>query len=181
MRQAVDPLSVNYEPLQLNSCLKLSLFDSVCARSRDACCESTYEHDEAQPSHAELTHTGEGRVTLLDLSRTHLWKPLLHSVAAGSLKPSEHELVAQAYRHNFRFRFGEMVGVDRNRKLVMMAATYDEDNRLITRPGQRPRTPVERRSANHRKRAWLHWDAQAHWTASRLQKHLTSNSCPPSD
>jgi NADH:ubiquinone reductase (H+-translocating) len=82
-------------------------------------------------------HTGEGRVTLLDSSRTHLWKPLLHSVAAGSLKPSEHELdyLAQAYSHNFRFGFGEMVGIDRNRKLVMTAATYDEDNRLITPAG----------------------------------------------
>ena len=84
-----------------------------------------------------LHHTGEGRVTLLDLSPTHLWKPLLHSVAAGSLKPSEHELnyLAQAHWHNFRFRFGEMVGVDRNRKLVMTAPTYDEDNRLITPAG----------------------------------------------
>ncbi len=84
-----------------------------------------------------LHHTGQGRVTLLDLSRTHLWKPLLHSVAAGSLNPSEHELnyLGQAYWHNFRFRFGEMVGVDRNRKLVMVAATYDEDNRLITPAG----------------------------------------------
>ena len=82
-------------------------------------------------------HTKEGQVTLLDLSRTHLWKPLLHSVAAGSLKPSEHELdyLAQAHWHNFRFRFGEMVGVDRNRKLVMTAPTYDEDNRLITPAG----------------------------------------------
>jgi NADH dehydrogenase len=81
--------------------------------------------------------TGEGQVTLLDLSRTHLWKPLLHSVAAGSLKPSEHELdyLAQALWHNFRFRFGEMVGVDRNRKLVMTAPTYDEDDRLITPAG----------------------------------------------
>jgi NADH:ubiquinone reductase (H+-translocating) len=84
-----------------------------------------------------LRHTGEGRVTLLDLSRTHLWKPLLHSVAAGSLNPSVHELdyLAQAHWHNFRFRFGEMVGIDRSRKLVMTAPTYDEDNRLITPAG----------------------------------------------
>ncbi|MEJ0092037.1 MAG: NAD(P)/FAD-dependent oxidoreductase [Methylocella sp.] len=83
-----------------------------------------------------LHRTGAGRVTLLDRSRTHLWKPLLHSVAAGSMDPSEHELdyLAQAYWHNFRFRFGEMIGLDRARKLVMMAATYDEENRLITPP-----------------------------------------------
>jgi NADH dehydrogenase len=78
--------------------------------------------------------TKAGRVTLIDRSRTHLWKPLLHSVAAGSMDPSEHELdyLAQAYWHNFRYRFGDMVGIDRERKLVMMAPTYDEENRLIT-------------------------------------------------
>jgi NADH dehydrogenase len=83
-----------------------------------------------------LHRTGTGRVTLLDRARTHLWKPLLHSVAAGSMDPSEHELnyLAQAYWHHFRFRFGEMIGLDRDRKLVMMAATYDDENRLITPP-----------------------------------------------
>jgi NADH:ubiquinone reductase (H+-translocating) len=83
-----------------------------------------------------LHRTGTGRVTLLDRARTHLWKPLLHAVAAGSMDPSEHELdyLAQAYWHNFRFRFGEMVGLDRARKLVMMSATYDDENRLITPP-----------------------------------------------
>ena len=66
-------------------------------------------------------HMGEGRVTLLDLSRTHLWKPLLHSVAAGSLKPSEHELdyLAQALWHNFRFRFGEM----RDIRIILVEAS----------------------------------------------------------
>ncbi len=78
--------------------------------------------------------TKAGRVTLIDRVRTHLWKPLLHSVAAGSMDPSEHELdyLAQAYWHNFRYRFGEMIGIDRERKHVLMAPTYDEENRLIT-------------------------------------------------
>ena len=26
------------------------------------------------------------RITLVDRSRTHIWKPLLHSIAAGSLR-----------------------------------------------------------------------------------------------
>ena len=83
-----------------------------------------------------LHRTGAGRITLLDRARTHLWKPLLHAVAAGSMDPSEHELdyLAQAYWHHFRFRFGEMIGLDRARKLVMMGATYDDENRLITPP-----------------------------------------------
>ncbi len=83
-----------------------------------------------------LQRTGTVRVTLLDRARTHLWKPLLHAVAAGSMDPSEHELdyLAQAYWHHFRFRYGEMIGLDRERKLVLMAATYDDENRLITPP-----------------------------------------------
>ncbi|MEJ1978365.1 MAG: FAD-dependent oxidoreductase [Acetobacteraceae bacterium] len=81
-----------------------------------------------------LHRSGAGRVTLLDRTRTHLWKPLLHSVAAGSMDPSEHELnyLAQAYWHHFRYRFGEMVGLDRTRKLVAMAPTYDDEGREIT-------------------------------------------------
>ena len=81
-----------------------------------------------------LHRTGAGRVTLLDRARTHLWKPLLHSVAAGSMDPGEHELnyLAQAYWHHFRYRFGEMVGLDRARKLVIMAPTHDEEGREIT-------------------------------------------------
>ena len=44
-----------------------------------------------------------------------MWKPLLHEVAAGSMDMSRHELdyLAQAYWHGFRFRFGEMIGLDR--------------------------------------------------------------------
>ena len=83
-----------------------------------------------------LHRSGAGRVTLLDRARTHLWKPLLHAVAAGSMDPGEHELnyLAQAYWHHFRFRFGEMVGLDRARKLVLMGATHDDEGRIITPP-----------------------------------------------
>jgi NADH dehydrogenase len=81
-----------------------------------------------------LHRRGTARVTLLDRARTHMWKPLLHAVAAGSMDPSEHELnyLAQAYWHHFRYRFGQMVGLDRGRKLVEMAATYDDEGRQIT-------------------------------------------------
>lgn len=83
-----------------------------------------------------LGRRGLARVTLVEKSRTHLWKPLLHSVAAGSMDPSEHELnyLAQAHWHHFRYRIGEMVGLDRARKAVRVAATYDEEGREITPP-----------------------------------------------
>jgi NADH dehydrogenase len=78
----------------------------------------------------------EARVTLIEKARTHLWKPLLHSVAAGSMDPSEHELnyLAQAHWHHFRYRLGEMIGLDRAKKEVCLAATHDEEGRQITSP-----------------------------------------------
>jgi NADH:ubiquinone reductase (H+-translocating) len=73
-------------------------------------------------------------VSLIEKARTHLWKPLLHEVAAGSMDVSRHELdyLAQAYWHGFRYRFGEMVGLDRAKRLVHLAANYDSEGRLIT-------------------------------------------------
>ena len=82
----------------------------------------------------KLGRRGEAQVTLIDRARTHLWKPLLHEVAAGSLDVDEHDLdyLAQAHWHHFRYRFGEMIGLDRANKRVRLAATYDEDGRRIT-------------------------------------------------
>jgi NADH:ubiquinone reductase (H+-translocating) len=73
-------------------------------------------------------------ITLVESARTHLWKPLLHAVAAGSIDPGEYQVdyLAQAHWHGFRYRFGEMIGLDRARKAVRLAATFDEEGRQIT-------------------------------------------------
>lgn len=73
-------------------------------------------------------------IALIEKARTHLWKPLLHEVAAGSMDVSRHELdyLAQAYWHGFRYKFGEMIGLDRARHLVHLAANLDDEGRLIT-------------------------------------------------
>ena len=46
----------------------------------------------------------QASVTLVECARTHLWKPRLHAVAAGSIDPGECELsyLAQAHWHGFR-------------------------------------------------------------------------------
>jgi len=83
-----------------------------------------------------LARRGRIRVTLVERSRTHLWKPLLHAVAAGSMDPSEHEvnLLAQAHWNHFGYRLGEMTGLDRARKQVLLAAVHDDEGREITPP-----------------------------------------------
>ncbi len=87
-----------------------------------------------------LGRTGRAQVTLVEKGRTHLWKPLLHSVAAGSLDRSQHELnyLAQAHWHHFRYCFGEMVGLDREKREVQLGATRDDEGRQITPPSAVP-------------------------------------------
>ena len=83
-----------------------------------------------------LGRPGRARITLVERARTHLWKPLLHEVAAGSLDPNAHEVnyLAQAHWHGFRYRLGEMVGLDRAAKKVHIGATLDDEGREITPP-----------------------------------------------
>src|SRR5439155_11354862 len=75
-------------------------------------------------------------VALVESARTHLWKPLLHGVAAGSMDPGEYELnyLAQAHWHGFRYRLGEMIGLDRAAREVRLGATFDDEGRQITPP-----------------------------------------------
>ena len=67
---------------------------------------------------------GQGEDIAVEKSRTHIWKPLLHEIAAGSMDVGRYELPyqAQGYWHGFQFRYGEMTGIDR-KALVFLAAT----------------------------------------------------------
>ena len=73
-------------------------------------------------------------VTLIDKSRAHLWKPLLHEVAAGTMDFAVHEIdfLAQAHWHGFRYRIGEMTGLDRQKREVQLAAYVDDEGRQVT-------------------------------------------------
>jgi NADH dehydrogenase len=81
-----------------------------------------------------LGKRGLAEITLVERSRTHLWKPLLHSVAAGSLRRSQHELnyLAQARWHHFTYCYGEVVGLDRGAKQLHLGEMQDEEGRRIT-------------------------------------------------
>jgi len=72
-------------------------------------------------------------ITLVERMRTHLWKPLLHEVAAGSMDPDQHQLdyLAQARWHHFRYQLGEMDGLDRKRREIAVAPWHDEEGAEI--------------------------------------------------
>src|SRR6201981_92885 len=77
---------------------------------------------------------GKAEVTLIDKARAHLWKPLLHEIAAGSMDLGHDELdyLAQAHWHHFQYRAGEMIGLDRRRREVLVGPVTEEDGTEVT-------------------------------------------------
>src|SRR5262249_52759845 len=77
----------------------------------------------------KLGRGGKAEITLIDRSRAHLWKPLLHEIAAGSMDLGHHELnyLAQAHWHHFNYRIGEMIGLDRARREVLVGPVVEEN------------------------------------------------------
>ena len=75
-------------------------------------------------------------ITLIDCTLTHLWKPLLHEVAAGTLNSYEDELsyLALAHKNHFTFRLGRMDTLNRNKQEISTAPTLDNNgNEYIPR------------------------------------------------
>lgn len=74
------------------------------------------------------------QVTLVDKNRTHIWKPKLHEVAAGSMDLADQELdyIAQAHWHHFKFRLGELISIDREKKRIQISPYVDESGELVT-------------------------------------------------
>ncbi|VXB18382.1 NAD(P)/FAD-dependent oxidoreductase [Pseudomonas sp. 8O] len=81
----------------------------------------------------KLGKSGAARIILVDANLTHIWKPLLHEVAAGSLNSSEDELnyVAQAKWNHFEFQLGRMSDLDRAGKSITLAPTLDDDGQVL--------------------------------------------------
>src|SRR5215216_1801295 len=83
-----------------------------------------------------LGRRGQAQITLVDCSRTHIWKPLLHEVAAGSMDIGAHavDYLAQAHQHHFQYRIGEMIGLDRANRRVHLGASFDSEGKEVTPP-----------------------------------------------
>ena len=82
----------------------------------------------------KLGKRNRAHITLIEKARTHFWKPHLHELAAGSmdLDVYETDYLAQSHWHYFRYRIGEMIGLDRAQRVVMVAPFHDEDGDLVT-------------------------------------------------
>ncbi|MDB5939693.1 MAG: dehydrogenase [Polaromonas sp.] len=82
----------------------------------------------------KIGRRGRAAITLVDAARTHVWKPLLHQLAAGSFDThaEEIEYLAQAHANHFRFRLGRMVSLDRTGRTIGLAASHDDNGQEVT-------------------------------------------------
>ncbi|RQW63248.1 NAD(P)/FAD-dependent oxidoreductase [Vibrio viridaestus] len=72
-------------------------------------------------------------VTLVDRKASHLWKPLLHEVATGSLDEGVDGLSyrAHAKNHSFDFQMGSLKDIVRERKVIVLDDLKDEHDELL--------------------------------------------------
>ncbi|TMH37523.1 MAG: NAD(P)/FAD-dependent oxidoreductase [Betaproteobacteria bacterium] len=84
----------------------------------------------------KLAAKRRAEVTLVDRYETHVWKPLLHEVAAGRMDAYAHDVsyLAVAHWHHFRFRLGSVAAIDRARhELTLQAVQDDEGHEMLPR------------------------------------------------
>ena len=81
----------------------------------------------------KLGKRNKASITLIDKHRVHIWKPLLHEVATGSLDTEIDGVVYQAHakRHHYQFQLGEMITLDREAKELSLAPILDEQLNVI--------------------------------------------------
>ncbi len=72
-------------------------------------------------------------ITLVDRQVSHLWKPLLHEVASGSMDPLVHSVdyAAQAYWHGFDFCHGALSGLDRMARRITVEQVVNDQGQEI--------------------------------------------------
>ena len=72
-------------------------------------------------------------VTLIDRDSAHVWKPMLHTIAAGTRDISQQQttFIAHASQAGFNYQPGELQGIDATTQEVLLAPMHAKDGRLL--------------------------------------------------
>ncbi|MDG6773258.1 NAD(P)/FAD-dependent oxidoreductase [Thiomicrorhabdus sp. ZW0627] len=73
------------------------------------------------------------RITLVDPNRVHLWKPLLHEVASGSLDTGREALSYRAHsaENHYYFRLGAFKSLDKSAQTITLAPFIDHHGKQL--------------------------------------------------
>jgi NADH dehydrogenase len=75
----------------------------------------------------------QANIVLVDRNRSHIWKPLLHEIATGTLDISTDgvEYRAHSSAHYYQFQLGTMIGLNQQSKCIKLQALIDEEGEEI--------------------------------------------------
>ena len=75
----------------------------------------------------------QAEIILVDRSRTHVWKPLLHEVAAGVIDKNSDgvDYGMHAARHHYQFQLGNMCHVDKDKQQIVLDPLLDDDGQEL--------------------------------------------------
>ncbi|WP_392558956.1 NAD(P)/FAD-dependent oxidoreductase [Orbus mooreae] len=81
----------------------------------------------------KLGKSGKAKITLVDKNTNHLWKPLLHEIATGTLNDElDHvNYLAHAQHNYFSFKQGQLLNIDRENKTIQLNDVVDSQNQII--------------------------------------------------
>ncbi len=81
----------------------------------------------------KLGKKGKANITLVDRNRVHVWKPLLHEVATGTLDSGMDGVVyrGHAVKHHYEFQLGTLVDIDRENKQIVLAPLHDDAGKVV--------------------------------------------------
>jgi len=81
----------------------------------------------------KLGKKNKAEIILIDRSPIHIWKPLLHEVAAGTLNSYDDEIsyLAYASEHYFQFCLGTMHKLNREKKEIILNPMFGKNNQVI--------------------------------------------------
>ncbi|PKE30350.1 FAD-dependent oxidoreductase [Rahnella sp. AA] len=81
----------------------------------------------------KLGRKKKAEIILVDRNHSHLWKPLLHEVATGSLDDGVDALsyLAHARNHGFTFQIGSLTDIDRENQSIKLAEIRDESGEVL--------------------------------------------------
>lgn len=72
-------------------------------------------------------------IVLVDRNKTHIWKPLLHEVATGTLDVEIDQISyrAHAASHGFEFQIGTLTALNRQEQRITLAAVIADNGEVI--------------------------------------------------
>ncbi|MBR9728484.1 NAD(P)/FAD-dependent oxidoreductase [Shewanella intestini] len=80
-----------------------------------------------------LGKAGKAEITLVDICNHHIWKPLLHELATGSLDEGTNAVAYQVHGSNngYIYQRGALTGIDRENRQIILAPLHSADGRLV--------------------------------------------------